>query len=262
MNNKRVLRPGTWLVAASLVLGVSMAQAVPTSFTGLDNTNLSAGGLHPNADAARSDFLVAAGPVAVQGFEGMPAGPVPSSFSVGARTVSYTGMATDYEKVTVGAGGFDTFATAGTHFLEALTDSGATYFTMLFDQAVTAFGFDITDASDWIGTQVAATLVVDVLQVSGTTSLSLFPGTSASAIVTGNVGFFGVVDTADPILGFSIRNPIEVARALPAGSANEDALGLDQLTLAQAAAVPEPATLLLAGGALFAASRRQRARHA
>jgi hypothetical protein len=53
----------------------------------------------------------------------------------------------------------------------------------------------------------------------------------------GNLSFFGVIDTANPITGFRIVNP----GANPDG----DAIGLDLLTLSQPASVPEPATLAL-----------------
>lgn len=260
MNNKRVLRPGTWLAAAGLVLGISAAQAAPTLYRGLDNLDLSGGGAHPTADAARAQFLAAVGAVAVQSFEragdGIAVGAVPASFMVGSTSVSFSTAGAGVREIAADPGAFSTFATQGSQFLYALVAAGGTFYTMEFDMPTAGLGFYVTDPNDWFGNDLAST----VLQVSlvhannDVETVDLLDNISASQVRNGSVAFFGAVDLANPIVGFSILNPL----ALP----GEDALGLDQLTLAQASAVPEPATLLLAGGALFAASRRQRARHA
>ncbi len=258
MNNKRVLRPGTWLVAASLVLGISVVHAAPTLYRGLDNLDLSGGGAHPTADAARAQFLAAVGAVAVQSFEragdGIAAGAVPASFSVGATTVTFSAPGAGDRRIVNGAGDFSTFATDGSQFLYALVAAGATFYSMTFDTPTAGLGFYLTDANDWAPSDSAPGVLLARLEhADGQVEfVDVMEGANAGQVVNGNVAFFGAVDAANPIVGFSILNPV----TLP----GEDALGLDQLTLAQS--VPEPATLLLAGGALFAASRRQRARHA
>jgi hypothetical protein len=244
-------------VFAAALCAAAGAQAAPVVFFGLDNANLSGGGPHPNADAAQAGFAAAAGPLAQQSFErageGIPAGAVPASFAVGARTVSFAGAATDYSQVTNGLGTFTTFATHGSQHLEALTDPGTTYFTMDFDQPVGALGFYLTDVNDWLGTTPPTfSLQIHLVRDGGTEVLDLMQGIPPSQVSDGNVAFWGVVDAADPIRGFFITNP--------AGNPAEDALGLDQLMLAQpGGVVPAPAPwLLLAALPLAAAATRRR----
>lgn len=244
------------LFAAAVVVGAA-AQAAPVYFFGIDNTNLSGGGAHANADAAHAAFAAAAGPLAQQSFEragdGIPAGAVPASFAVGARTVAFSGDGggAGYQQVTNGVGSFDTFATHGSQHLEVLTDPGRTSFRMDFDAAVSALGFYLTDVNDWLGSQGALSLQVHLLRAGGgETVLDLVTDPAPAQTVNGNVAFWGVVDIAEPIVGFFVANP--------AGNIGQDALGVDQLMLAQPAAVAAPAPWLLLALLPLAAARRRR----
>ncbi|WP_284619211.1 hypothetical protein [Aquabacterium humicola] len=241
------------LVAAALAAG---AQAAPTVYFGIDNATILPGGSHPVADAAAAAFAAAAGPLATESFEGFATGALPASFTVGTVDVGFTNQATQYTQIATGVGTFSTFATDGTQFIDSLSDNGSTYFTMAFGSALPGFGFYLTDASDWLGTtSPLASLQVHLMHAQGETVLDLLD-ISPSQVVNGNVAFFGVLaDPANPITGFFITNP--------ALNPDEDAIGLDQLMIPQAA-VPEPATWALAPVALLAlaASTRRRGRRA
>ncbi len=243
-------------VLAVALLCSGMAQAAPTVYAGLDNQNLAGGGPRPNSSAAHNAFVTAAGPLAQQGFEaaeGFATGAVPGSFAVGSVGVSFTNQASNYSQISSGIGSFNTYATEGSQHLESLTDAGTNFYSMDFDAGVHALGFFLSDPSDWIG----ATGPLPGLQLTlfraggGSTVLELLPGIDVSTLVDGNLAFFGVVDSSEAILGFSISNPLVLSGA--------DALGLDQLLLGQAAhAVPVPASLSLALGAALAACGARR----
>ncbi|MBX3667142.1 MAG: hypothetical protein KF778_01975 [Rhodocyclaceae bacterium] len=235
-------------LAGACMAATFNAAAAPVVYFGLDNLNLSAGGAAPNAAAAAAAFAAAAGPLATQNFDAMSLGAVPPGFNIGTVAATYTDSASDYSRISAGVGTFSTFPISGAQYLEALTNSGSTYFSISFDRPLSALGFYITDASDWIGTGGSIpNLSVALSEVSGGSVLQLMGGLDPNTVVNGNAAFFGVIDTANPITGFSISNP--------AGVPDKDAIGLDNL---QVAVVPLPSTAaLLALGLLpFAWSRR------
>ncbi|HMV00819.1 MAG TPA: hypothetical protein PKD04_07025 [Rhodocyclaceae bacterium] len=235
-----LLRPLRSAAALAGLLAAASAVAAPTVFFGLDNANLSAGGAHPNADAASASFASAAGALATQDFDGLALGAVPGAFSIGAVNAAFTNLATAYTQIAAGVGTFSTFPISGTQYLESLSGNGSTYFSIAFDQPLRALGFYLTDPSDWIGNPSAVPgLTLNLFQSGGTTSLDLLQGLDASQVVNGNVLFFGVVDTTDAITGFSISSLASIP--------DEDAIGLDHLQVAvrERGAVPEPAPLAL-----------------
>lgn len=239
------------LSAAALTLGSAWpVHAAPVVFSGLDN--VSGGGTRALTDAARAAFTAAAGALATQGFEGFAAGPVPASFSVGTVGVAFTPLTpTGDTKLTVGPGGFTTYAAEGTHYIESLANPDRSFFSMRFDRSVSALGFYLSDLSDWNG-QTATGLEIVLLRDNAPdeTLALLIPGTAPIQMVDGNLAFFGFVDAAQPIRGFRIHDP--------STNPGADAIGLDLLML-PGAAVPLPASgaLLAAGLALLGATRRR-----
>ncbi len=252
---------GRALVAAIVMTAVSSAaQAAPVVFAGLDNHDLSNGGAHPNSDAALAAFATAAsaeGGLAVQNFDGLALGAAPAGFAIGSINATLTATATSYTNIASGVGGFTTYPVSGKRFLDSLSDRNTTYFSVSFDHAVSGIGFHITDASDWSGDPRPTTnLVITLKYQNANVDLKIFDGTSASTMVNGSFGFWGVVDTASPLLGFSITNP--------AGNPGADAIGLDNLSVALVktpTTVPVPASLPLllsaVGGMTGLARRRQ-----
>ena len=237
---------------AIIVVGsaATFTQAAPIVFFGIDNLDLSGGGAHPNADSAAASFAAAAGSLATQDFEGFVPGAVPANFAVGSVNASYTSQATSYTQITNGPGGFSTFPVSGKQFIEGLSNQGSTYFTIGFDQSVRAMGFYISDASDWIGNAgPLANLLVNLTQLSGGASLDLFGGLDAATVNNANVAFFGVIDNANPITGFSISSPASLPDA--------DAIGFDRLQVAVAPA-PRLDWLVLIGLVSLSAARRMR----
>ncbi|MBL8483912.1 MAG: hypothetical protein JNJ60_17075 [Rhodocyclaceae bacterium] len=249
------IRPGLIraAVASACAAAAFAAVAAPTVYFGLDNSNLSGGGAAPNAAAAAAAFAAAAGPLATQNFDAMALGAVPPNFGIGAVTAGFTSSASDYVRVASGVGTFSTFAISGAQYLEGLTLNGSGYFTISLDTPVSALGFYITDASDWAGTGAQIpNLSVVLTQVSGTAALDLMGGLDPATVVDGNVAFFGVIDAANPITGFSIVNPAAVP--------DRDAIGLDNL---QVSAVPVPGSAaLLALGMLPLCAMRRRLQQA
>lgn len=232
----------------ALIMAAPLASATPTVYLGLDNANLSGGGARPNADAAAASFSAATGATAAQDFESFAApSAVPSSFSIGGTTASFTDTSSDYAQISAGVGTFSTYPTSGSQYLESLTLNGTAYFSVAFDHGLKALGFYITDASDWFNTAgPIPNLQVTLHQASGDVALDLFAGLDPATVNDGNVAFFGVVDASDPIDGFSISNP--------AGVPDKDAIGIDDLqvaTFSSPTAIPSPPVgYLMAAGLL------------
>lgn len=218
---------GTIARALGAILTIAMvsgtAGAAPLVFAGLDNRNLAAGGSHANTDAAEAAFAAAAlaeGGLAVQNFDALALGVPPANFAVGSITATLTATATDHTTIATGRTAFDTYPVSGARFLDSLTDRNTTFFSIAFSEAVSGFGFHITDASDWNGNGNPSTnLVVTLKYATGNVTRKVFDGIAASSMVSGNLGFWGVVDSADPLLGFSLSNPL--------GNPDRDAIGID-----------------------------------
>lgn len=264
------------LAGALAVAGACAAMALPQSataapivFFGLDNANFSANPAGaPNTAAARSAFVTAVGAASIvtETYESAASGFLPNNFAgtlVNGVGVTVThdapnivnGNDSNYLRITDGPGGFNTYATGGTRFVEAVRGQGNTYFVATFDQGVQAIGFDITDVSDWIGNvdPVPPLEAVFTTVSNASVVLSLTQGLDPRTLNDGNIAFFGVFDALDPFTSFSIRSSANA----PAG----DAFGLDNVMIGlRAAAVPEPGTLALIGGVLsvLALARRRK----
>lgn len=177
---------------------------------------------------------------------GRALGAAPASFAIGSISASLTATATAHTTIANGVTQFHTYAVSGTRFLDSLTNRNTTFFSIAFSEAVSGFGFHITDASDWLGnTKPSTNLVVTLKYASGDLTRKVFDGTAASTMVSGNLGFWGVVDSVDPLLGFSISNPL--------GNPDRDAIGIDNLSIAlvkPTTAVPVPSAVVLLLSAL------------
>ncbi len=242
------LDPARYFAACALLAAVFSAQAAPVVYQGVDNANLSGGGAHPLADAAEAAFAGAA-TLSVVDFESFATGTLPASVDFGSITAALSSSATDSTAIASVNGGFDTYAASGTQFLFSLSAAGTTYFTFDFSAPVAGFGFHLIDASDWASdSRPADSLIINLFRAGGTTSLELFGDVPANVLVSGNFGYFGILDAADPFLGFSISGA--------AINPDSDALGLDDLAIAP---VPLPAGAWLFGtGLAMLAARRRR----
>lgn len=166
--------------------------------------------------------------------------------------------ATDHTTIASGVSQFETYAVSAPRFLDSLTDRDTSFFSIAFSEAVSGFGFHLTDASDWAGNSRPSTnLVVTLKYASGDVTRKVFDGTEAATMVSGNLGFWDVLDSVDPLLGFAISNP--------AGNPERDALGIDNLSIAlvkPTTAVPVPSAVVLllsALGGMLGLSRRRAA---
>lgn len=242
------------LLAVLTLGGASLdAWAATQVFSGLDNQDLSAGGATPLATAARAAFTTAAGSVLVQTFDGTPAGAVPNLLAT-PFGVSINVSQADVHRIVTGPTTFGTYPTSG-NFLELDAAPGRRYATVTFDAAASAFGFDITDASDWKNDPRDANNLVVTLFFSGRQqAIQLFAPTDPDTIENGTFGFFGVV-SSDPILAFAITNP--------STNLGRDRFGMDNFgyVAAPSSAVPLPAAgWLLLSGLMSGATRARRRR--
>ena len=232
---------------------------MPLLFSGVDNSTFPSP--RTNADAARAAFVAALGasPVITQDFESAALGnfaPLSTGPFANGVGVSLANTATDFLRITDSVGAFDTFASSGSHYIEALSDPGSTYFTATFDTAVRGIGFYVTDASDWAccGGQVIGKLKVVLTTAGGSFEVDLISGFEPTDLVDGNVAFFGVFDAQDPFTSIAIRSAANIP--------DEDAIGIDDVMISLQQ-VPAPATLslslfVLLPGMSLLYSRRQR----
>lgn len=224
---------------ARSILVIALAASAPAlaaTFTGLDN-NLTATiplGVHPNADAARDAFVVAAGGTAavrLKDFEELSTGAVPGSLDFGGGLqASFTSLSTGATSLAAGTGAFSEFPISGTKYISSLTVQNTSFWSMTFNQPLTAIGFYATDPSDWARyTETIPSLQVVLTGSGGSVTYDLTPGVDPTTIENGSVAFFGVVDVANPFTQITLRHPAHLQ--------TEDAVGLDNL---MAVAVPEP----------------------
>jgi PEP-CTERM motif len=237
------IRPlGRLAFGVALGLGTS---AFAASFNGFDN-NASATPpllLHPISDGARDAFIAAAGGVSairLNDFEALTAGTVPASLDFGSGLqASFTALATNGTALTAGNGAFFEFPISGTKHITSVTLQGTTYWTMTFNQPLTAVGFYATDMSDWSGfAGTIPPLQVVLTGNGGAVTYDLTPGINPTTVANASVAFFGVVDAANPFTQLTLAHPAHVL--------TEDAVGIDNL---MAVPVPEPETwmAMLAG---------------
>jgi hypothetical protein len=183
---------------------------------------------------ARNSFISSLSSFSTEGFESFGIAQTP-------LTLNFQGSAGPLSATLTGAGNTDfnrgnTFATAGSKEFIAYGDT-----TVEFATAVTAFGFYATDVAD-----LGRGLTVLINGGSG----GVFDLLSGSAGSNGNLLFFGIT-SASPISSITF-----------AGAGRNDGFGFDDLTVGQAAAVPEPATwaMFIGGFGLIGGAMRRRQR--
>jgi hypothetical protein len=213
---------------ACLSLSASVQAATYYGFTSTPNGVVSGDALN-----ARNSFIGALTSYSTEGFEsfGMNQTPLTLSFQGSAGTSAATLSGVGNTDVNRG----NTFATSGSKEFIAYGTS-----TIDFASPVSAFGFYATDVADLGG-------FLTVL-INGGSSGS-YNLVSSGAGSNGNLLFFGIT-SVDPITSITFS-----------GASSSDGIGLDDLTVGNVAAVPEPATwAMFIGGfvAVGGAMRRRR----
>ncbi len=229
---------------AAILLGVdSPARADFATFFGIDQGD----GIVPTTPvdslAARNAFVGALTGVGVENFESQALNAFPTALTFAPTSITATASTTDSSNNFVTNGTpFETFATSGTQFLfEAGNGTQGLNATLTFSAAVAGVGLYVTDLGDGISPANQVELVLTLSDGSTETFTTNVGGDNTD----GNLLFFGVV-SSDPAL--------KIASVLiqSTNTTGGDALGVDDLTIGVAAAVPEPASLALLGAGVLA----------
>lgn len=166
---------------------------------------------HPNADAARAQFLANLSNPFTANLENFSAGataPLVVNFgAAGTATLQGTG---EIVEVLSGTNGFGRYPISGTKYL----DSSAT-FSITFSQPQVAFGFFGVDIGDFNGQ-------VTVTYVDGTSQMLTIPNTTNG--LGGSVLYFGFIDIANPFVSVSFGNT----------AIGEDVFAFDDFTIGTA----------------------------
>jgi hypothetical protein len=222
--------------------------AAPVTFFGEDlgqgeSIRLSS---HPNADAARAQFLSNLVGVGTATLESVNAGDVaPLVVDFGASgTATLQGNGSIVEVIS-GTNGFGRYPISGTKYW----DTGST-FSLLFSQPQAAFGFYGVDIGDFSGQ-------VTVTYANGSSQTLTIPNTVNG--LGGSVLYFGFIDVVNPFTSVTFGN----------SAAGTDVFAFDDFTIGTpaqvgAAAIPTMAewtmgamALLFAGTAIFFIKRQK-----
>jgi len=245
------------LLRCTLALALAAsAPAFAATYTGFDNNPTANPPLasHPDSDAKRDAFIAAAGgagAVRLNDFEALTVGPVPATLDFGGGLqASFTALSTGATALTSGNGAYSEFPISGTKHITSLTLKGTSFWTITFNQPLTAVGFYTTDPSDWAGSSgTIPSLQVMLTGGNGSVTYDLTPGVNPTSIANASVSFFGVVDTSNPFTQITLLHPTH--------DLTEDAVGLDNL---MAVPVPEPQTWVAMLAGLGVLAWRLRAR--
>lgn len=216
------------------------AHAAFTTFFGQDlglgeSTRLAS---HPNADAARDQFLAQLSGVGTEDFEGHSGGaPLVVTFpgyGGGAITATILGSGS-VSTVASGTNGVGRYPISGNNYWE-----GTETFSIQFSKDIAAFGFYGVDIGDFDGN-------LTVTYVDGVTTTLTVP--NSTNIAGGSVLYYGFIDSDHLLTSVSFGNT----------AAGVDYFGFDDFTIGdREQLVPEPTTLwLLAIGVLALCARRR-----
>lgn len=232
----------TLSIAIAICFFEQTATAAPIIFSGHDE-QAAPGAPRPNANAARSAFLAAAGAASVVDFENqavgssMPLNPVPG------LTITFFNQGGD----TIANGsdvvlGYNTTPGGSLFLRSASDDQTPTEITFTFSTPIEFFGMFLTGPGTGLGG-------VRLLFSDGAAQNFLIAGSESS---DGGITFFGFTDFGSPVSSVTFR--VEDGNGL----ISDDVIGIDDLLIP--AAVPEPAAFALAGMgfAMAAFLRRKR----
>lgn len=236
----------------------SSAFAGTVTFYGFDQAS-GIGGPTPNTDTAHAAFIAALNPATkgVETFENLKVG----SFNGGALSVSFpttsitgtiTSNVTDYAEVAkMNDPVSGIYTNYGTNFLKVATQGGMTFFDLKLSQAVTAIGFFASDVSDFGRSGFLSEQIV----LDGGTPINIV-NVSPANIQSGSASYFGLI-TSTPFSDIKIINPNPTNNSF----LGADGLGIDNIVVGQAQAVPEPSSFALLGlgaiGLVFGAYQRR-----
>lgn len=242
---KTRMKLSSLILAGMLAVSTNASAAIVTYF-GLDNSPSFGVPVGGNAETARNDFLSQLVGVGSEDFESQTVGntgPFSIDFagSTGNITATLAGTSLDLRNSSTSG----TYATSGSRFIRAITDTSATSFTIDFSTSVAAFGFFGTDLGDAGGGDL-------VLNLTNGTSQEFTIDVDGSA--SGNLMFFGFVSDSDTFSSISFANT--------AGSG--DFWGFDDMIVGDLGQVQTevsaPGSLLLLGMGLFGLALRRKNR--
>jgi len=252
-------RRGHYIAPLLLFVVHTAAQAAPVQlFYGFDAA-AGPGGLHPNSDAARSQFLAAldGGTIGVETFESLPVGHIGYVGLSSGRTLTFppssvTATAIDFDLAstttianTPGAGNF-LFGINGSQYLSSLAGPSGGYFELTFESPQNGLGFYGSGFSDYPG--FGGTVTPIQLTLDGSSPLDTL-NVNPTTVPYKSINFFGVVTDT----------PFTTVRVYNSGPLF-DGIGIDDLTIGRLEAVPEPSSLVLASVAAIIAAAYGRGR--
>jgi PEP-CTERM motif len=239
------------IVTAGALGFAGSASAAPVTFFGedLNNTPNSTVSTHPNSDAAQASFLSSLTTSSVYNFD---------SLATGTTTVNGTFPGVNFTltggTVTSSAGGDDAgrFAISPNNFYDTATQN----FSLVFNTAVSAFGFYGTDIGD-----LGGTLTVKLFNAANVETDMVINASTDAFRADGSALYFGFYD-----------NGASYTKITFANSNVNDGFGFDNFTVGTlgqikppttGTGVPEPLTLSLFGaglaGAVVIGRRRKKA---
>jgi len=238
------------LVGLIAVAALPSAQAVPVTFSGIDNNGNAGLALPatPNSDAAKADFFSNLSGVGTETFE-TQSGNAPLAISFGAAgTATLTGAGSVVSVTpgtTNGSGRYSVPSATSSRYWE-VSAGGANSFGLTFSAPIAAFGFYGIDIGDFGGTVTLA------LTDTNNVVTNLAVPVAAQAVADGSVLYFGFYDTATQYKSIAFNSTV--------GSGDVFAFDNFSIGSLEQVVVPEPMSIALLGTSLlgFGVIRRRR----
>ncbi len=245
-----------WFAALSAAASLSSAQADQV-FRGFDVGNGSTAlPSFPSSSAAQTSFLAALpGASGEQDFESFTTNQsAPGLWSFGGGiSATFTNQSTVTSSVQSGLSAVGTYAAQGQRYLYAETAPGSGFLTLTFNQPISAIGFFLGDASDWIGEANAPGPLFIELRGANANLISttdLTSGLLISQNPSHGMAYFGIVSDT-PFTSIRIAQPLRATGS----NAGSDGIGIDQITVA----IPAPSAACALALVGLVGSRRRRA---